>query len=77
MRYLEAAVLPTAGDTLPKIVRANALKWGPRTAMAMKRYGIWQRFTWQEYYENVKFFSLGLISLGFKTGDIAAIIGDN
>jgi long-chain acyl-CoA synthetase len=45
--------------------------------MAMKRYGIWQRFTWQEYYENVKFFSLGLISLGFKTGDIAAIIGDN
>jgi len=45
--------------------------------MAMKRYGIWQRFTWREYYENVKFFSLGLISLGLKPGDVACIIGDN
>lgn len=74
---MEAAVLTAATDTLPKIVRSNAEKWGSHTAMAMKRYGIWQRFTWREYCENVKYFSLGLISLGLKPGDVACIIGDN
>ncbi len=77
MRSLEAAVPTAAIDTLPKIVRSNAEKWGARTAMAMKRYGIWQRFTWREYYDNVKYFSLGLVSLGLKPGDVACIIGDN
>lgn len=77
MRSLEAAVPTAAADTLPKIVRSNAEKWGSRTAMAMKRYGIWQRFTWREYYDNVKYFSLGLVSLGLKPGDVACIIGDN
>lgn len=74
---MEAAVPTAAADTLPKIVRSNAEKWGSRTAMAMKRYGIWQRFTWREYYDNVKYFSLGLVSLGLKPGDVACIIGDN
>jgi long-chain acyl-CoA synthetase len=65
------------GDTIPRIVRANAQKWPSRTAMCMKRLGIWQRYTWKEYYELVKYFSLGLMSLGLKSGDVAAIIGDN
>jgi len=43
----------------------------------MKRFGIWQRFSWEEYYYNVKYFSLGLISLGLKPGDVVCIIGDN
>jgi len=42
-----------------------------------KRYGIWNSYTWREYYENVKYFSLGLRSLGFQRGEKIAIIGDN
>ena len=64
-------------ETIPQIIRNNALKWGERTAMCMKRFGIWQRFTWKEYYEQVKYFSLGLISLGLQPGDVVGIIGDN
>jgi len=64
-------------ETLPQILKANYEKWGPSTAMAMKRYGIWQRFTWKDYYENVKRFSLGLISLGLNPGEVVCIIGDN
>ena len=45
--------------------------------MSMKHRGLWQRYSWAEYYENVKYFSLGLISLGFKPGDVVCIIGDN
>ena len=45
--------------------------------MCMKRFGIWQKFTWKEYYDQVKYFSLGLISLGLQPGDVVGIIGDN
>ncbi len=45
--------------------------------MRVKDRGIWQRFTWKDYYENVKYFSLGLISLGMKRGDKVSILGEN
>jgi len=45
--------------------------------MSMKNFGIWQGYSWTEYYEKVKYFSLGLISLGLKPGDVVCIIGDN
>jgi long-chain acyl-CoA synthetase len=64
-------------ETIPQIIRGNSLKWAGRTAMCMKRFGIWHRFTWKEYYEQVKYFSLGLISLGMQRGDTVCIIGDN
>jgi len=64
-------------DTLPKLVSNNYQKWGDGVAMAMKNLGIWQRYTWKDYYEKVKYFSLGLISLGLEPGDRVCIIGDN
>jgi long-chain acyl-CoA synthetase len=45
--------------------------------MRHKDFGIWQEFTWKEYYERVKLFALGLRSLGFQRGDKVSIIGDN
>ncbi len=45
--------------------------------MSMKRLGIWQQYTWQQYLDQVKYFSLGLVSIGLKPGDVVAIIGDN
>jgi len=64
-------------ETLSQIIVSNARRWGNRTAMCMKRAGIWQRYSWQEYLTNVKYFSLGLISLGLQPGDVVCIIGDN
>ena len=64
-------------DTIPQIIKSNYAKWGSGTAMSMKMFGIWQRYSWQNYYENVKYFSLGLISLGLERGDVVCIIGDN
>ncbi len=45
--------------------------------MCIKDFGIWQRYSWADYYEKVKYFSLGLISLGLERGDVVCIIGDN
>ncbi|MGB9627258.1 MAG: AMP-binding protein [Thermodesulfobacteriota bacterium] len=63
---------------MPKLLKMNAEKYGDRkVAMRVKDRGIWQPFTWKDYYERVKFFSLGLISLGMNKGDKVAIIGEN
>jgi long-chain acyl-CoA synthetase len=65
-------------DTLPKLLKMNAEKYGDRRiAMRVKDRGIWQRYTWKDYYERVKYFSLGLISLGMKRGDKISILGEN
>jgi long-chain acyl-CoA synthetase len=64
-------------ETLPQIIRVNAQKWSGQSAMCMKRFGIWQSFSWQQYYHQVKYFSLGLRSLGLQAGDAVGIIGDN
>ena len=66
------------GDTWPKILKYNYEKYGDNhRAMRYKHYGIWQPYTWKDYYLNVKYLSLGLLSLGFEPGDKLLIIGDN
>ncbi len=64
-------------DTIPKLIKRNYERWTQRNAMAMKSFGVWQRYSWQEYYDKVKYFSLGLLSLGMEPGDVVCIIGDN
>src|SRR4030065_2312709 len=65
-------------DTFRKLLLRNAERLGDRkVAMREKEFGIWQEFTWKEYHEHVKSFSLGLTSLGLSPGDKVAIIGDN
>ena len=65
-------------ETLPKLLKRASEIWGDeKIAMRHKDFGIWQEFTWKDYYENVKRFALGLKSLGFQPGDKVCIIGDN
>lgn len=68
----------TGCDTLPKLLKYAYEKYGDRKiAMREKDWGIWKRYTWKDYYERVKYFSLGLISLGLKPGDKVSILGEN
>jgi long-chain acyl-CoA synthetase len=39
--------------------------------------GIWQNYTWNDCYEQVKNLCLGLVSLGLKPGDKVSLIGDD
>jgi long-chain acyl-CoA synthetase len=66
------------GDTWPQILKYNYEKYGDNhRAMRYKHYGIWQPYTWEDYYLSVKHLALGLLSLGFEPGDKVLIIGDN
>jgi len=65
-------------ETLPQKLRENYEKYGSRVvAMRVKDRGIWQEYTWSDYYQKVKHFCLGLISLGLQRGDKVSILGEN
>jgi long-chain acyl-CoA synthetase len=64
-------------DTFPKLVRHNAQRLPRKVAVREKDYGIWQSYTWSDYFEQVRLIALGLAALGFQRGDRAAIVGDN
>jgi long-chain acyl-CoA synthetase len=66
------------GDTWPKVLKYNSEKYGDtRRALRHKHHGIWQPYTWKDYYRHVKSLALGLMSLGLKAGDRVLIVGDN
>ena len=50
--------------TIPKLFFAKAREYSKeKVAMREKEFGVWQPITWQNYFENVKYLSLGLIRL--------------
>ncbi|MFC1825402.1 AMP-binding protein [Thermodesulfobacteriota bacterium] len=66
------------GDTWPKILKYNYEKYGDtHRALRYKHYGIWQPYTWKDYYLSVRGLALGLLSLGFEPEDKLIIMGDN
>jgi long-chain acyl-CoA synthetase len=66
-------------ETLAQFWLANAHKFKgtDKVAVRQKDLGIWQRFTWDDEYRQVKEFALGLVALGLQRDDRVAIIGDN
>ena len=64
--------------TIPGLLKANYERWDDReVAIRDKDFGLWQEYTWKDSYEKVKYFCLGLVSLGLRPEDKVAIIGDN
>jgi len=63
--------------TLPQCLRANAERIGTRPAIREKNLGIWQPYSWRQYWQEVRDFALGLAANGFKRGDRLSVIGDN
>ena len=50
------------GDTWPQILKYNYEKYGDsHRAMRYKHYGIWQPYTWEDYYLSVKHLALAQI----------------
>ena len=64
-------------DTLPGLLKRNAEQRAAAPAMREKSMGIWRTLSWSDYYRQVRDFAAGLAALGFKRGDVLAVIGDN
>jgi long-chain acyl-CoA synthetase len=63
--------------TFPKLLAGLAERHPRRRALQEKRYGIWEALTWAEYWTRVRRFAHGLAALGFRRGEVLAILGDN
>ena len=70
-------ILSKSGDTLAKIFRHQVERFQDRVALRFKKHGIWEEVSWKEYYENVRNFGLGLISLGLAAGDTINILSED
>ncbi len=66
-----------AEKTLPQLLLRNARQSPQRIAMREKEKGIWQQWTWRQYLQETQDFALGLVALGFESGDKLAILSDN
>ena len=64
-------------DTLSKGFLRRVEQLGDVVAQRKKRYGIWQEYSWNEVYEQVVDFAMGLDKLGLCPGDTLVIIGEN
>ncbi|UCD79948.1 MAG: AMP-binding protein [Desulfobacterales bacterium] len=64
-------------DTYPKYLIRNNQIWGSEVAIRRKRFGIWQTYTWHDFYQQAKLAGLGLLATGLKPGEKVAIIGDD
>jgi len=65
-----------ANDTLPRLLRHNALNHGRDIALREKRLGLWQSWSWADYHARARLWGLGLASLGVGAGDTVVIVGD-
>ena len=68
---------PPGEDTLSKGFLRRVQDLGDRVAQRKKRFGIWQEYSWNEVYEQVVNFGMGLDKLGLMEGDTLVIIGEN
>jgi len=73
----ESNMNETWNSTVPARFKEAVARWGNRTALRKKEFGLWRDITWNQYHEMVRNAAYGLMSMGLEKGDCAAIIGDN
>ncbi len=64
-------------NTFPKLLKHRSEIMPDEIALRHKDLGIWNEITWEKYNKIVSELSIGLKSIGFKKGDVLALIGDN
>ena len=63
--------------TVPQVFHRTVDRYGARTALRYKSYGLWRDISWRQYEDRVKTVAMALIDLGLEVGQRVAIIGDN
>ncbi len=64
-------------ETFPSLLQQHATQSSNRTALRMKKHGIWNSYTWKEVAAEVQKLACGFAATGLKPGDKVAIIGNN
>ncbi len=75
--FLSMSGLTPDTDTFPKLLRYNYRNYPKEVSLRHKKYGLWNRYTWEDCFYNTRKIALGLVSLGLKRGDKVCIIGSS
>ncbi len=67
----------TIFETIPEVFNKAVAQNGSRVSMRTKEMGLWHDISWNEYYDKARKIGSALVSMGFKKGSSACIIGDN
>ena len=51
-------------QSVPALLKRNALKFGDKPAFREKEFGIWQTWNWLQVAEEVQAMALGFLALG-------------
>ncbi|HKZ45959.1 MAG TPA: AMP-binding protein, partial [Thermodesulfobacteriota bacterium] len=65
-----------ASATFPSLLMQKVKHTPLQAALREKDLGIYREITWQQYFQRVESFCLGLVELGLERGDRVAIMGD-
>lgn len=63
--------------SIPQLLRWRVNSTPKRPALREKDFGIWNTYTWEDYYAYVRKTALGLRTIGLGKDDTIAIISDN
>ncbi len=63
--------------TLPRMLQAQAGRYGDRAVLKAKREGLYRSLSWNELLKQVEEAALGLMDLGIQPGDRVAILSEN
>jgi long-chain acyl-CoA synthetase len=63
--------------SIPQLLRWRVKNSPKRPALKEKDFGIWNTYTWEDYYDYVRKTALGLKAIGLGKDDTIAIISDN
>lgn len=64
-------------NTMAKLFRHQCKRYGSRIAHREKDFGIWQSYSWTQYYEHSKWIAYGLRELGVKRGEVISILSED
>jgi long-chain acyl-CoA synthetase len=64
-------------DTMVKLFAKRCAELGDRVAHREKDLGIWQSFSWRDYWTHAKWLGLGLRALGLRRGEVVSILSED
>ncbi|MCV6597573.1 MAG: long-chain fatty acid--CoA ligase [Mangrovicoccus sp.] len=76
----DSFALPATLDgcsTVPGLFRARCQELGAKTAHREKDLGIWQSYSWADYWTAAEQLAAGLTALGLKRGEVVSILSED
>ena len=77
VRAARAPIEVDGCDTISKLFKERCERYGARVAHREKALGIWQSYSWSNYYDEARKIGLGLAELGFQRGNTVSVLSED